>query len=143
MVPTRKLFCRQCDTRVSLIEAGRCRSQFCKAKQEWPVTSARYVSPQMLAIVSGSELTICEMIFAVAGNDKELVAAIRAGSTAERLCRLRQAVIWVAKDRGYSFHKIARALNRDHSTVMHAHRIAKTLRDRDPAFVAACEGLMV
>lgn len=140
-LPARRLFCRQCDTRVSLIEAGRCASRFCKAKRDWPITSARYVSPQMLAVVSGSELAICEMIFAVAGEDQGLVAAIRAGSTAERLCRLRQAVIWVAKDRGFSFHKIARALNRDHSTVMHAYRIAQALRDNDPGFVATCEGL--
>ena len=140
-MPERKQFCRQCDTRVSLSEASRCASRFCKAKQDWPVTSARYTSPEMLAIVSASALPICQMIFTVAGNDRGLVAEIRGGSTAERLCRLRQAVIWTARAQGYSFHKIGRAMNRDHSTVMHAYRIAKTLAETSDAFRASCEGL--
>lgn len=139
MIQHTKQFCRQCDTRVSLAEAGRCASRFCKVKRGWPVTSGRYVSPEMLASVSGAALPLCQMIFDVAEGDKALVAAIRSGSTKVRLCRLRQAVIWKGKDSGFSFHKIARALNRDHSTVMHAHRIAIELRETSPAFVATCE----
>lgn len=139
MMVDRKQFCRQCDARVSLPEASRCASRFCKVKQDWPITSVRYTSPELLASVSNAALPICELIFAVAGNDKAIVAQIRAGSTAERLCRMRQAVIWTAKQRGFSFHKIARALNRDHSTVMHAYRIAQKLMETSAAFRATCE----
>ena len=140
-LPTTKHFCRQCDRRVSLLEARICQSRFCKARQDWPITTARYNSPALLAAVATAEIGICELIFSAAGHDKGTVAAIRSGSTVERLCRMRQAVIWVAKERGYSFHKIARALNRDHSTIMHAYRIAGTLRGISPSFVTMCDEL--
>ena len=140
-MPELKKYCRQCDLRVSVSDASRCRWQFCKAKQNWPITSARYTSPALLATVSNSPVEICEIIFAVAGDDQAIVAEIRLDSQVERLLRMRQAIIWTAKARGYSFHKIARAINRDHSTVIHAYRIARGLIETDPAFRARCAAL--
>lgn len=142
-MPELKKYCRQCDTRVSVSDANRCAWRFCKAKQNWPITSGRYTSPALLASVSNSPVEICEIIFAVAGDDQAVVAEIRLDSQVERLLRMRQAIIWTAKARGYSFHKIARAINRDHSTVMHAWRIARGLIETDAAFRARCEALAI
>lgn len=142
-MPELKKYCRQCENRVSVSDANRCSWTFCKAKQGWPITSARYTSPQLLATLSNSPVEICELIFVAAGHDKDVVAEIRLDSQVERLLRMRQAIIWTAKARGYSFHKIARAINRDHSTVMHAWRIARGLIETDPAFRARCDALAI
>lgn len=139
----RKQYCRQCDARVSLSEASRCGSRFCKAKQDWPVSSARYTSPELLAVVSSAELVICQLIFRAADGNSEKVAAIRGSSTARGLCVLRMSIIHEAKRREYSYHKIARAMNRAHPTVMHGHRISRRLYADDATFRARCDALSI
>jgi len=139
----RKQYCRQCDARVALSEASRCPSRFCKAKQDWPVTSARYTSPELLATVAGAELVICQIIFRAADGNSEKVAAIRGSSTARGLCVLRMAITFEAKRLDYSYHKIARAMNRAHPTVMHGHRISRRLYVDDAHFRARCDALSV
>lgn len=139
----RKQYCRQCDTRVALSEASRCPSRFCKAKQDWPVTSARHTSPELLARVAAAELEICQIIFRAAEGNNEKVAAIRGSSTARGLCVLRMSIIHEAKRLEYSYHKIARAMNRAHPTIMHGHRISRRLYADDATFRARCDGLTI
>jgi hypothetical protein len=139
----RKQYCRQCEARVTLTEASRCASRFCKVKQDWPVTSARYTSPELLAVVANAELVICRLIFRAADGNSDKVAAIRGSSTARGLCDIRMAIIHEAKRLEYSYHKIARAMNRAHPTVMHGHRISRRLYVDDAEFRARCDALSV
>ncbi|QGP80015.1 hypothetical protein [Sphingobium sp. CAP-1] len=137
----RKTFCRQCNSQVALCEAVRCRSRFCKVKQDWPVTPARYESAELLATVSNSPPLLCQIIFTAAGDDKAMVADLRSNLQGDPLCRLRHAIAWAGKELGFSYHSIGRALNRDHSSVMHSHRVALRLVPLDDAFRLLCEDL--
>lgn len=53
----------------------------------------------------------------------------------QRTARARKAICWLARRvTQRSLPQIGRALNRDHSAVIHASRTAELLRGRDPAF---------
>lgn len=65
--------------------------------------------------------------------------AIKGSSRLSSLVRARRLVAVILREHGFSYPKIARALNRDHSTIVHAVREAeKTLRT-DYAFRADLE----
>lgn len=50
----------------------------------------------------------------------------------------RFALYWVGRDHlGYSFARVGRALDRDHSSVMHGYAEARARMDRDPGYAAA------
>ena len=71
------------------------------------------------------------------------VTRIKGGERAQPIATVRFAIIWVMREHsGLSLPQIGRAIgNRDHTTVMHACRRAKALRDTDPAFKALCNRL--
>lgn len=50
------------------------------------------------------------------------LSALRSDSRKRSLFRCRQSIATQAREEGFSFPQIGRALNRDHSTVVHAVR---------------------
>lgn len=76
------------------------------------------------------------------------VAAQHAGHPTEMLVGPRRwrelvlarfAYIAAMVDRGASYSALGRRLSRDHSSIMHGHRRAAELRERDPEFVELVE----
>jgi chromosomal replication initiation ATPase DnaA len=68
--------------------------------------------------------------------------AIAGKRRTETLQKPRRAFALIARDRlGQSYSEIARFLNRDHATVMHAYDRARRLRIDDPDFAAKCDAI--
>ena len=103
----------------------------------------RHSSPALLARVASAPEPVCALIFEAAGGEARLVRLIRSSCIVPRWCRARQAIVKVAVDHlDASSHQIARALNRDHSTVLYSYRIAQSLVKRDPEFRQMCDKLV-
>jgi chromosomal replication initiation ATPase DnaA len=101
---------------------------------------ARYDSAKLLAQISGASLQVCELVFNAAGEDALMIRLIRSDGRSDRICRMRHAIAYVAKERlGANFRTIGRALNRDHSTAIHSHRVGAALYARDMEFRDFCE----
>lgn len=71
------------------------------------------------------------------------------GLTRERLFgelratyRARAAAIWAARNLGYSLPRIARAVNRDPTTVMHAHARCEEFQAECATYRTQCERVM-
>ena len=71
------------------------------------------------------------------------ISRIQGGERSRKIATVRFAIFWVMREySGLSLPQIGRALgDRDHTTVMHACRRAKTLRATDPEFLALCDRL--
>lgn len=102
----------------------------------------RHASSQLLAKFASAPEDVCALIFHAAGNEPRIVRVLRSSCIVPRWCRMRQAVVWAAVEHcNASSHQIARALNRDHSTVLYSYKIAKALLTRDDEFRRTCEDL--
>lgn len=64
---------------------------------------------------------------------------LRAKSRQVRIVRARRHLAWVLREAGWSFPRIGKFLDRDHSTVMHAVRQYEQLQRRDETDNDACE----
>lgn len=56
-----------------------------------------------------------------------------------RVARARQAAMFLARRRGFSFPRLGRIFQRDHKTILHDVRVASRVYDADPAFALAVE----
>lgn len=102
-----------------------------------------YSDPRHLARHSQTWVGIARLIFAVAENDAENIKLIRSSSIDEDTMRQRRAVIWAAKmSTTASLPVIARALNRDHSSVLRSMEEAEKLYVEDPTFRALCKRII-
>ena len=63
---------------------------------------------------------LAELVVSYADDERLAVSTLRSASRRSRLVKARQHVAAEARRRGYTFWQIARALNRDHSTIVHA-----------------------
>jgi chromosomal replication initiation ATPase DnaA len=77
------------------------------------------------------------MIAAAARAEGLSSAAVLRDNRARPLVQVRRAVAHVARDAGYSLCMIGRALNRDHTTVLHHVRWAAE-HAADPDFAELC-----
>ena len=70
-------------------------------------------------------------------------ARLRGGERSKRIAITRFAIIWTLREySGMSLPEIGKTLGgRDHTTVMHACRRARALRETDPEFLALCDRL--
>jgi chromosomal replication initiator protein len=71
------------------------------------------------------------------------IPRLRGGERSTPVARARFAIIWTMREHsGLSLPQIGNAIGgRDHTTVMHACRRAKALRETDPEFLALCDRL--
>lgn len=103
------------------------------------VMGVRYASPEHLARCAGAPVQVCKLVFAVAESDPVMVAALRSDSTDEDTVRMRRAVLWTAKlHTNASFPEIARALGKDHSSLIRSLGRAVVQWADDHTFRALC-----
>ena len=71
------------------------------------------------------------------------IPRLKGGERSKRIATARFAIMWTLREySGLSLPQIGRALgDRDHTTVMHACRRARVLRESDAEFLALCDRL--
>lgn len=100
----------------------------------------RYASAADLARASLSPVKVCDLIFLITSGDIDHIKQLRSAAHKRVLIRQRHAIAWVARRRmKCSFREIARAMNKDHSTIMHGYCVATRLRRRDKTFRNMCD----
>jgi chromosomal replication initiation ATPase DnaA len=66
---------------------------------------------------------LAELVFQYNATWKKCsIKRLRSASRSTKIVRVRWAIARAARQRGYSYPTIGRALNRDHTTIMHAVR---------------------
>lgn len=139
-VDAQRVFCAQCDQMVTISASSRCTDRFCRVRPTAAKRDARYDNPNLLSQISGASLQVCDLVFKAADSDALIIRLIRSDGRSDKICRMRHAIAYVAKERfGANFRTIGRALNRDHSTAIHSHRVGAALYARDMEFRDFCE----
>lgn len=121
-------------------QVGRCHSSvICKAKKlglQMSKRGRRYALPpgdastwnqaQRLCAFANVPLPLAEYVVACAEIRGVQVSDLRGNSRLPHLVRIRVAISKNARDHGYSYETIGRALNRDHTTIIHHLSTGKT-----------------
>lgn len=99
------------------------------------------LNPRQLAHDADAPILVVRLLFAAAEDDADVVRLLRGPAIDQETVRLRRAVIYLARLRaGASFPQIARALNRDHSSVNRA--LDQAWEDfADPSFRRLCQDI--
>lgn len=84
---------------------------------------------------------VLKLIDRAAELTQEPSAAIRSAQRQRELFLIRAGIVYVARERGRSFPQIGRALNRDHTSAIHAYRRAKAMLSHDAQFSAFVRAL--
>lgn len=94
---------------------------------------------ERISAFAGVDLELAELVVRGAQVHHVPVAELRGTQKNEKSTRVRRWVAARARPR-WSWWEIGRALNRDHSTVIHHHRRAKPANDRltEPAHCGEC-----
>ena len=80
-------------------------------------------------------MTISELITKATHHFDASRSEIMSDAKQRRIVRARQAVAWVASQRGSSLSAIGRVMNRDHSTISYQIAEANRLRECDAEFM--------
>lgn len=108
--------------------------------REAGATPRCYGNPRQLAEEAGTRISVCKLLFAIAGYDLEKVVLIRSSTTEPDVIRLRRAVVWASKfHTNASFPEIGRALNCSAAAVIDGLEETKRLWLVDPTFRSLCE----
>lgn len=107
--------------------------------EELARTLSRFMRPGTEKKARSAYMLVGKLIFAIADSKSE-VRAIRSDRYGLVLIRKRHAIAWVAnKAFAIGPYRIARAMNRDHSTILHSVRVASRLRKTDKDFRTMCD----
>ncbi len=99
-----------------------------------------YANPEQMARHANAPVRVCNLVFAVAEDDPDVIRLVRGPSFDAETLRLRRAVIWTARMReGASYPEIGRALNRDHSSIVRLFGSAVVAWCDDLDFRALCD----
>lgn len=100
---------------VPLNRRGRRYAMPCGKPETWNVA-------QRLCAFANIPLPLAEYVASVAEIKGLQVSELRSDSRAPKLVKIRGNIAAIARQHGYTFEAIGRALNRDHTTVIHAIR---------------------
>lgn len=85
---------------------------------------ATWNAAQRLCAFANVPLPLAEYVVAIAEIRGLQISELRSDSRLARLVEVRASIARRASENGYSFSAIGRALNRDHTTIIHHTRLA-------------------
>lgn len=89
-----------------------------------PINRAEWTQADWLSERASIPNELAELVVAMCDAHPSRIESVRGPKRAPELVRCRQRIAVAARDMGYSYPTIGRALNRDHTTVIHAIRTA-------------------